>query len=163
MLQIAKLNSSKGIEIDSIAKICSTKFFFLVLCVLLLRLSGCTVHCMKSVRIRSFSNPYFPVFGLNTDQKNSVFLCIQSECGKIRSRITPTMDSFYAVIRTEKCNIIKISSRNCLNALSYVKDSVFYVDCFVTIAFCDLSNPSIVKINSGKFAINDPIANSHKY
>ena len=50
--------------------------FFWFLCVFLLRLSGCTVHWMKSVRIWSFSNPYFPVFGLNTDQKNSVFFCI---------------------------------------------------------------------------------------
>ena len=31
---------------------------------------------MKSVRIRSFSGPYFPAFGVNTeitDQKNSVY------------------------------------------------------------------------------------------
>ena len=25
-------------------------------------------HCMKSVRIRSFSGPYFPAFGLNTER-----------------------------------------------------------------------------------------------
>ena len=24
------------------------------------------LHCVKSVQIRSFSGPYFPVFGLNT-------------------------------------------------------------------------------------------------
>ena len=30
-------------------------------------------YCVKSIQIRSISNPYFPVFGLNTDQKNSVF------------------------------------------------------------------------------------------
>ena len=24
-------------------------------------------HCVKSVRIRSFSGPYFPAFGLNSD------------------------------------------------------------------------------------------------
>ena len=28
---------------------------------------------MKSVRIRGFSGPYFPEFGLNTDQKNSEY------------------------------------------------------------------------------------------
>ena len=28
-------------------------------------------HCVKSVHIRSFSGPYFPAFGLNTD-KNSI-------------------------------------------------------------------------------------------
>ena len=28
---------------------------------------------MRGVRIRSFSGPYFPVFRLNTDQKNSKY------------------------------------------------------------------------------------------
>ena len=28
------------------------------------------MHCVKSMRIRSFFGPYFPAFGLNTDQKN---------------------------------------------------------------------------------------------
>ena len=35
-------------------------------------------HCVKRVRIRSYSGPYFPVFGLNTDQNNpkyEYFLC----------------------------------------------------------------------------------------
>ena len=31
---------------------------------------GCNEHCVKSVRIRSCSGPYFPAFGLNTDQNN---------------------------------------------------------------------------------------------
>ena len=43
------------------------------------------MHCMKSVRIRSFSGPYFPAFGLNTD-RYSVSLRIQSECRKMRSK-----------------------------------------------------------------------------
>ena len=30
-------------------------------------------HCVKSVRIRSYSGPYFPTFGLNTDQNNSAY------------------------------------------------------------------------------------------
>ena len=28
---------------------------------------------------------------------NSVSLCMQSECGKMRTRITPNTDTFYAV------------------------------------------------------------------
>ena len=28
-------------------------------------------HWVKSVRIRSYSGPYFPAFGLSTDQNNS--------------------------------------------------------------------------------------------
>ena len=30
-------------------------------------------HCVKRVRIRSFSGPYSPAFGLKTDQKNSKY------------------------------------------------------------------------------------------
>ena len=30
-------------------------------------------HCGKIVRIRSFSGPYFPEYGLNMDQKNSEY------------------------------------------------------------------------------------------
>ena len=30
-------------------------------------------HCVKSVRIRSFTGPYFPGFGLNTDQKKAEY------------------------------------------------------------------------------------------
>ena len=44
-------------------------------------------HCVKSVRIRSYSGPHFPAFGLNTERY----------CGKMRTRITPNTDTFYAV------------------------------------------------------------------
>ena len=53
-------------------------------------------HFVKIVRIRSFSGPYFPAFGLNT-KVYSVILIIHSECGKIRSRKTPNTDTFDAV------------------------------------------------------------------
>ena len=51
---------------------------------------------VKSVRIRSYSGPYFPAFGLNTESYG-VSLCIQCGYGKIRTRIIPNMDTFYAV------------------------------------------------------------------
>ena len=53
-------------------------------------------HWVKSVRIRSYSGPHFPEFGLNTE-RYSVSLRIQSECGKMRTRITPNTDIFHAV------------------------------------------------------------------
>ena len=53
-------------------------------------------HCLKSVRIRSYSGTYFPAFWLNTE-RCKVSLHIQSECGKIRTRITPNTVTFYAV------------------------------------------------------------------
>ena len=55
------------------------------------------LHCVKSVRIQSYSGPYFPAFGLNTE-RYSVSLRIQSECGKIRTRITPNTETFHAVL-----------------------------------------------------------------
>ena len=30
-------------------------------------------HCVKSVRMRSYSGPHFPAFGLNTHQNNSEY------------------------------------------------------------------------------------------
>ena len=57
----------------------------------------CNLHCVKSVRIRSFSGPYFPAFGLSK-KKYSISLRIQSECWKIRTRKTPNADTFHAVL-----------------------------------------------------------------
>ena len=56
---------------------------------------------MKCLRIWSFSGPYFPIFGLNTE-KYSVSLGNQSECEKIRTRKTPNTDTFHAVLRKEQ-------------------------------------------------------------
>ena len=55
------------------------------------------MHCVKSVRIRSYSGPHLPLFGLNTE-KYGVSLRIQSEFGKMRTRITPNADTFHAVL-----------------------------------------------------------------
>ena len=43
------------------------------------------ITAWKVSKYRVFSGPYFPAFGLNTD-RYSVSLCIQSECGKMRTR-----------------------------------------------------------------------------
>ena len=51
---------------------------------------------MKSVRIWSFSGPYFFQFGMNTE-RFGVSLDIQSKCGKIRNRKTPNAETFHAV------------------------------------------------------------------
>ena len=53
-------------------------------------------HCVKSVRIRSDSGPFFPAFELNTE-RYKVSLRFQSEYGKIRTRITWNTDTFHTV------------------------------------------------------------------
>ena len=52
---------------------------------------------MRNVRTRSFSGLYFPAFGLNIEIYGVFSIHIQSECGKIQTRKTPNMDTFYAV------------------------------------------------------------------
>ena len=54
-------------------------------------------HCVKSVCIRSYSGPHFPAFELKTEGYE-VSLRIQSESGKMRTRITLNTDTFHAVI-----------------------------------------------------------------
>ena len=53
-------------------------------------------YCVKNVLIWSYSGPYFPVLGLNTERYR-VSLRIQSECRKMRTRATPNTDTFHAV------------------------------------------------------------------
>ena len=66
-----------------------------------LSISKSTVHCVKSVCIRSFSGQYFPAFRLNTE-RHGASLRIQSKCWKIRTRKTPNMDTFHALLRMLK-------------------------------------------------------------
>ena len=53
-------------------------------------------HCLKS-----YFGPYFPAFGLNTDGCGQS-LRIQSECRKMRIRITSNIDTSHAVEKTSK-------------------------------------------------------------
>ena len=55
-------------------------------------------RCVENVRIRSYSGPYVSTFGLNTE-RYSLSLHIQSECEKMRTRIIPNTDIFYAVCK----------------------------------------------------------------
>ena len=55
------------------------------------------LHCVKSVRIRSYSGPYFPTFGVNTE-RYEVSVRIQSEREKMWIRITPNTDTFHTVL-----------------------------------------------------------------
>ena len=58
-------------------------------------------HFVKIVRIPSYSCPYFTTFGLNTE-RYGVCLRVQSECGKIRTRITPNTYTIYSVFSSRK-------------------------------------------------------------
>ena len=54
------------------------------------------VSLRKKCLIRSYSGPHFSAFELNTERYR-VSLYIQSECGKMRNKITPNKDNFHTV------------------------------------------------------------------
>ena len=82
---------------------------------------------MKSVRIRSYSGPHFPVFGLNVE-RYSVSLRIQSECGKMQTRITPNTDTFYVVqVILIMANILVIGSERVKELLISLNVQVPYI------------------------------------
>ena len=76
------VNKSDGNFSDKVTQTCSygLKYIF-------------QYHYVKGVRIRSYPGPYCLAFGLNTARYSEIL----PECGKIRTRITPNTDNFYAV------------------------------------------------------------------
>ena len=80
-------------------------------------------YTVKSVRIRSYSGPYFPAFGLNME-RYSVSLRIQSECGKMRTRVSPNGDTSYAV-----CYIVSITDLKSMQILGNVNSihQLYYI------------------------------------
>ena len=55
-----------------------------------------TCTLCESVRIGSYSDPHYPVFGLNTERFE--YGEMHSKYGKMGARITPNTDTFYAVL-----------------------------------------------------------------
>ena len=53
-------------------------------------------HCVKSVRIRSFSGPYFPAFGLNGEILR-ISPCSAQMRESADQKKTPYLDTFHAV------------------------------------------------------------------
>ena len=97
------------------------------------------VPCVKSVRIRNFSGPHFPAFGLNTE-RYSLSLRVHSECRKIRTRKTTNTEVFYAVVRFSKLYEIRNLEKFKLRALH-----VRY-DCYLSkyaIHFSGLCEPQV--------------------
>ena len=63
-------------------------------------------HCVKCVRVRSFSGPCFPAFGLNTEIQK-INILIQSRCGKIRTRKTQNTDASHGPLYSQKFQSVK--------------------------------------------------------
>ena len=79
-----------------------------------------TLHSVKNLRIRSFSDPYFPAFELNTE-RYGISLRIQSECGKIQTRKTPNTDTFHAELSMSSSLIFGVvSSKKLAKSISSI-------------------------------------------
>ena len=86
--------------LSSLPQILLGLFLNALTCLLIIILLITTSSLVNGVRIRSYSGLYFPAFGLNTE-RYGVCLRIQSECQKIRTRITPNTDTFHAVLLSQ--------------------------------------------------------------
>ena len=71
------------------------------------------LHYVKSVRIRRFSDLYFPAFALNTGIYR-VSLRIQFECGKMWTRKTPNITDIIE-LSNHSLNFASISNSSLIN------------------------------------------------
>ena len=55
------------------------------------------IHKSSLRKKHPYSELFWSTFGLNTG-RYGVSFCIQSECGKIQTKITPNTDTFHAVV-----------------------------------------------------------------
>ena len=79
---------------------------------------------IRSIRIRSYSGPFISAFRLNVERYR-VSLRIQSECEKIRIRITPNTDTFNAANFTLLCSSFFFDTCETSNALDVLATSPF--------------------------------------
>ena len=99
----------------------------------------CIFHWVKNVRIRNHSGPYFTLFGLNTD-RYSIYLRIQSECGKMRTIVTWNTDIFYAVCTSMFCLCIHVNTQFPIKFHCFIPNTFFHLMLlpFFTIIYCIL-------------------------
>ena len=97
-------------EINTLVKICFTKFLMIqnnttfYISIPTVKHDNNVLpylkHCPKSIRVRSFSGPYFPAFGFY-----SVNPCILPKCHKIRTRKTSNIDTVHTAKLSTMTNI----------------------------------------------------------
>ena len=64
-----------------------------------------SLHCVRRVRIRSFSGPHFSRIFPHSDWIRSPYsVRMRENLGKMRTRLTPNMDSLYAVLSSCPCS-----------------------------------------------------------
>ena len=81
-------------------------------------------YCFRLVNIKNFNfedivSTYFLAFGLTTEGY-SVSLHIESKCGKMRTRITPNMDTFHVL----KKFCVKLKSDTCIQTRRILQNKI---------------------------------------
>ena len=71
-----------------------------------------------SIRIRSFSGPYFPEFGLNTDQKNSEYGHFSCRCYRWIATF-PSKQNFFCVVELQKQRMNFVIKQSCFFSSFY--------------------------------------------
>ena len=77
------------------------------------------VHCLKSVRIWSFSGPYFPEFGLNTERYClSLSLCLSSRSVRMRDNMDQKNSEYGHFLHSGSLVILDSFQENCCDETS---------------------------------------------
>ena len=68
------------------------------------------MHCLKSVRTRNFSGPYFPALGLNTERATPYLFVFSPNAGKygpekLLIRTLSRSDGFYELCRANLVSV----------------------------------------------------------
>ena len=99
---------------------------------------------VKSAFIWNCSGPHFPTFGLDLE-RYGVSLRIQSECGKMQTRITPNTDTFHTVLYSIILSCYHVNIINffyCQFVFHSVHDlfNKFIISYFARVICCDSTN-----------------------
>ena len=89
--------------------LCKRAYMILLLSHIYLLSYSLMHHCVKGVRIRSYSSNIFPAFSRNLTEYGeiqSISLHIQSECGKTRENADQN-NSEYGLFKRSACGLVK--------------------------------------------------------
>ena len=89
-------------RLDNHFSLCLINTVYCITFFIISRVTSHMCHCVKSVRIRSYSGPHFSLSRIRTEYGETLRISpnsvrMRENAGKMGTRITPNTDTFYAV------------------------------------------------------------------
>ena len=84
------------------------------------------IHCIKSIRIRSYSDPYFSAFRLNMERYRVKYKILQSKYNNTAKLLFTDTDSLVYEIETDDVYKDFYKNRSLFDFSDYREDSKFF-------------------------------------